>query len=72
MRRSLRKHLGSVWPRREQKSQLEQPVAVGVELGVDEMFGEVEGALKRGLEGVDDAEKLKKSQRDWSESGPCS
>ena len=56
MRRSLRKHLASVWPRQEQKSHLERPVAVGVELGVEEVFGEVEGALEGDLEGLDDAE----------------
>ena len=70
MRRSLRKHLASVWPRREQKSHLERPEAVGVELGVEEVFGEVEGALKRGLEGVDDAENAEevpeRLERVWS------
>ena len=56
MRRSLRKHLASVWPRREQKSHLERREAVGVVMGVEDLFGEVEGDLKRCLEGLDDAE----------------
>ena len=49
----MRKHLASVWPRREQKSHLERPEAVEVELGVEDVFGEVERVLKRSLEGFD-------------------
>ena len=45
-------------------------MAVGVELGVEEMFGEVEGVLKRGLEGLDNAENAEvvseRLERGWS------